>query len=807
MITINEITFGSLYGGYRDRNGNVVSNTQLSQNLNPITPSQQEAINRRNPFLKGVNTSDFKGSRYYAWQKEVIEALEGGKDVYVVAPPGGGKTTPLMAYYLVNLLYHITGEHRAIRSLTNLDITNEAQPLLSLSGGFAENYAILWNDIFLRILNPIHKNTPKCLFIVPIRILSDEQAKAFQEYLLEMLLFLRSLFTTGFNYIYEHRADPTITPIWVAWNQYNTVATGHMNGNDWTPPAWLDEDHPRRQPRQITLQNFCDVLRQYNAAPFRTLFKFMELFLRQLEIEPAIQQELNCNDVDTFFEKFLAVDVATPDPARYNTPELVRQFTEREYPTHAENHHNKIAKAFMNFVAKRMISVKNGGGSGDFANNPQDTIITVATSGSAINFISSIKDKVKFIVYDEAHLYMPSEFNSKSQISQADAIQRAKEAVTIIQQACSNEQLQLAFLSGTINPDSADNFIRFLRLKYNRTRFERVPKKVDTNAGNKTPIKVVPFDKLLDTRQTEKLIRDIIRRNERNVAFIYFSKKIMLDIVNNVIKELSSRTQTSQVSRVDESERRALRRRVFVDHPTWTDAQINAEVEAILSGRNRSYERDVKSLFKDPEMAEIENKHLRNAVQHGIGYIFRADKDDPNTHPDLLKTSEKDKQIVAKLFTSGKINVLLASPAIGIGVNLTIRDMYIQTLEKQQQIASDPFKKGDKFPEADRELSQLFNRAGRGKFQNSTIYTPSENVARIQNIIALKITDYNFVPAINVEPGQQFIDFLMKLNAASSAVVNLVQLNDYRISQRQNPISFIVSEFNRFRNELFKKER
>ena len=66
---------------------------------------------------------------------------------------------------------------------------------------------------------------------------------------------------------------------------------------------------------------------------------------------------------------------------------------------------DKDGKKFNSHIksfTEKLICVKTGGGSGQFNDQPDNTLVSIATYGSAKQFINKISRTVKFIVFDEA---------------------------------------------------------------------------------------------------------------------------------------------------------------------------------------------------------------------------------------------------------------------------------------------------------------------------------------------------------------------------------------------------------------------
>ena len=308
---------GELFARYRDEQGNLdffqnkMRNSRgqviadYNQFLSYHTRNAAAPDPEINKFLNSVLQTNFNGTpgrRFYGWQVRVLERLQNKEnDVYVVAPPGGGKTTPLMAHYMVDVF--MGGEKGSMTSLHAADILgNTPHPEL----------VDKWADIFHSLLSGKRIDgqfAPRCLFVTPIRVLAFEQAEGFQDYFLDILLFLKSLLL--------------------------------------------------KIPRQNNNEDF-------------------QAYMTRIQQNP--------NDIDKIIAKVFG--------------------SLGEQMFHRINQNPKSFGSWVKQFTENIICVKTGGGSGNFNCKPDDAIVTIATYGSAKNFISSVSNKVKFIVFDEAHLYM-----------------------------------------------------------------------------------------------------------------------------------------------------------------------------------------------------------------------------------------------------------------------------------------------------------------------------------------------------------------------------------------------------------------
>lgn len=737
---LNEI--GELFGRYREADGSLsffqnklMQNVHFGQATNQTYDKWLESYQSshplsekpaKDPFLKGVLNSSFYQERFYDWQKRVIARLQNTQnDIYVVAPPGGGKTTPLMAHYIVDLL--MSGSNGDMGSLN-------AGKLLDMATN--DNVVQKWANIFHGLLTGKYldgKPVPRCLFVTPIRVLSFEQAEGFQEYFIDILLFLKSLMLTS--------AEKT-----------------PKNSNE----------------------------------------TFLQYMVRLKNSKHPDASNIN---------KVVGMVFSSAGEDRYN----------RMMPDN-DNDGRRFNSTIKSFTEK-LICVKTGGGSGQFNDQPDNALVSIATYGSAKAFISKISNMVKFIVFDEAHLYMPSEYGPASDRSQENEVRAAADAYTIIDGMAKQKDAQIAFLSGTIHPESAQNFCDFLNRRYGR-RLEVVStEKGDTQSGNKTELHVIADDAIRDEKEQVNRIVKWVQNNEKGKAIILFSKRKIDKLVAESIKRLSQKDirQDFNVNQSDRYRKEKIdrfRRALAYSNPNASAAEIQKSVDDFIKKEFPTTQQEkIDRIKSKPGAMMIKNKTLRNAVSYGIGYIYRQDEIEPNDPTPISGESkepiaEQDKLIVANLFSQGKINVLLATAAIGVGVNVNIRDMYLPSCMKFEKNKNN---EGKIDLNNKREMSQLVNRTGRGKTPISGIYTPREFVPYMQDIVMSGATDFNKVPAISIRPTDNLKEILLNLsNAAQSKYdkySNLVRTTRSKVIDKLNNFREIAKEKIQERSDIYKQNQ
>ncbi len=689
---LNEI--GELFGRYREANGNLsffqdkmtrnaIQGTNYDKWLSTYIGNHpiQDKVNK-DPFFAGELNTNFGssgGRKFYAWQVKVLERLQNrNNDIYVVAPPGGGKTTPLMAHYMVDMF--MGGQNGHMSSLNPDEIFSDKISLPAIKNPTVQK----WSNIFHGLLTNKYLNgdpVPKCLFVTPIRVLSFEQAEGFQEYFIDLFIFLRSLVTQTTKRNDKETFDAYMTRLKMSNASYIDPIIGTVFGS----------------------------------------------------VGEARYNNINVSD-DKKFGPY------------------IKQFTEK------------------------MICVKTGGGSGQYNTEPDNAVVSIATYGSAKNFISKISRSVKFIVFDEAHLYMPSEYGPSSDRSQENEVRAAADAYAIIDGMAKQKDAQIAFLSGTIHPDSAQNFCQYLNRYYGRHLAVVSTEKGDTESGNKTQLHVIADDAIRSEQEQINRIVKWVQNNEKGKAIILFSKRKINKLVDESIKRISQK-DIRQDFNVNQSDRYRtekidrFKRALAYSNPNATADEIKKQIDAFIEKEFPSTQKEIISKIKaKPGAMMIKNKKLRTAVSYGIGYIYRQDDIEPNdpaavVGEEIEPISEQDKLIVADLFSQGKINVLIATAAIGVGVNVNIKDMYLPSCMKFEKNKNNEgkFDLNNK-----REMSQLVNRTGRGKTPISGIYTPTEFVPYMRDVVMSGSEDFNKVPAISIGSKDNLKDILIGLSTAAS---------------------------------------
>jgi hypothetical protein len=329
----------------------------------------------------------------------------------------------------------------------------------------------------------------------------------------------------------------------------------------------------------------------------------------------------------------------------------------------------------------------------------RQALVTIAIYDSAAKIISEIPN-IGLIVFDEAHL---------SQNDPEVNDPRSKSIATALYTLLKNKATQrskFCFLSGTVNPGSAKNLISYINNCFSKNiKLIQAPE----TARNQSEISVIGDDSLRDQNNIIK----IIAGREKGNLIVIFSKRGIQDIAYQALKKIAPKSLDQiqkgnsdfSFGRYSKNPRR----------PSGPGNSPDIKREELIPG------------MKGAE--KIYGELLRKCVKAGFGFIHRIDQSD-SEH----KEKKNDNAIVVDLFKAGKIKTILATDAVGIGVNITVRNLYIPDIFK-----FDGTKRSQLRPA---QLAQLLHRTGRGQFIYGTIYTPEEYVDEVTTALTMAPTSF-----------------------------------------------------------------
>ena len=345
----------------------------------------------------------------------------------------------------------------------------------------------------------------------------------------------------------------------------------------------------------------------------------------------------------------------------------------------------------------------------------QNGIFAVTIYQSSPNTIKLLKN-VRLIIFDEAHKNMPTTEQYRDKASEDISHSLYKLLNKIIR-----KPIQIVFLTGTANPESVKQFTNFLN-KY----FARNFKTVTLSSANETKINIIRDDRLLFESNYPKILIPYITKKEGGNLFVMYSG-IGIERLSG---ELLRQTGSSSPDNTDE---------------------IFSSLPPIGHKKNTIITREM--LNKPVSMREagmIIHPLLRQCVDHGFGFVHSSN----NTQ--FGPVTNEDKDIVLRLFAAKKIYVIIATDAVGVGLNIAAKNMFIPNNTKFNDQAK------ENVPVPLVELTQLINRLGRGVYKIAYVFSPEKYIEEIQSAVYSTADSFPEVdPHINM--GQKLLMPLKRL--------------------------------------------
>lgn len=387
-------------------------------------------------------------------------------------------------------------------------------------------------------------------------------------------------------------------------------------------------------------------------------------------------------------------------------------------------------------MVNRMIYMKIGGSNQQ--TRLEDALVYVSIYESAPSFVKKIQN-LKLVVIDEAHLIQQS---GNIYDDDSRAYQICSGLFDVLKTLKHNSSCRLALLSGTINPTSAASITKYFNHCFKRN-FPSQPTLAPPEAANRSTLTIIRNESI---RTQDGIINNIlksIKQRDWGQLYVIFSA----NKINQIVKECIEKTGVKNIESMTPGG--------YEPDQTFKDLNNNTSLRS-----SSSPDRLGVPPGTHLQVANITNPLLRQAVLRGIGFIYRNIPGDSSGNK--LEMNNSDKVIVAKLFKERKLNVLLATDAVGIGVNIDVKDLYIPDTSKY----SDKVKQN--IPVALRDLSQIINRAGRGATPIASIQTPESSIEMITNAIYSNPEDLPNVDAIlglnNLCSLTFFIKFMSRLS-------------------------------------------
>ena len=378
-------------------------------------------------------------------------------------------------------------------------------------------------------------------------------------------------------------------------------------------------------------------------------------------------------------------------------------------------------------------------GSGSIGNVTRDLYFSVCTYPFAPKIIEVQQPNI--VVIDELQQYFPIYQNKQDEIEKAEQFTDTLRAVP--------ESSSLILLTGSMNRESCDLIREFINKKFNR----RLIYVNQPDARNRAKINIIPHKSMKRDEDLQNIVKNCVhQRSDGNCIVVFNVDRKVIGVAQHLIKVLPQRSIEA----------------VTGVRPTIDDSKIykQSDTDVNVISRNLSLNQAINHLsneYEQPQFIANWLQHMLNtpADPQNYQHMFDRSKNNPNQFENISdpllarcilcgfgylaggsrrdrKMTNRDIMIVQNLFKKGKIFCLLATDMIGVGTTLTIKNLYIPTLQKAGG-------EGGYGPIDDSSLVQLLHRAGRSGDITANIFCDESNFSRIYHII-------NSNPEDNIDP-------------------------------------------------------
>lgn len=415
----------------------------------------------------------------------------------------------------------------------------------------------------------------------------------------------------------------------------------------------------------------------------------------------------------------IILKIINPHEPKTTLPEETREGLDT---SHLFNHY-KVGNEYPPRVVRDLLDmfvVEIAGGSGGnlkFKNDPRLNFrfnykpIIVATYESAAKNIPS---SVTHIIIDEVQELVPHP--NESTIT-TEFLKRYDSLVTLLHMAPMRSSITL--MTGSINNISVKRIAEYFNNQYGRT-FKVVPEfSANLPSLNRSSLVVQPLQSMAGfgedaVKRRIELCKNIIINKQNKSLMIIFSKSKsgqgIFKIISELIRILPPRPERFLHSSDDNPEK-------FKINPFKNDKRREISDIEYLKYFNIDdiFSNSRENSAKEPD----ENNILYQAVLRGVA-------------PVIGSMDQFHKKTVQRLFTKDRIQLILATDALGVGANVECRYFYIPSASKFD---------GGKLSKIDESsLTQLIHRAGRGgpmtgKIASATIYCSIEDFEYINNLV------------------------------------------------------------------------
>lgn len=643
-----------------------------------------------------------------SWQRSLVNNLAGdqGRDQYVIALPGGGKTAPIMCYWT----HHMLG-------LNTLALRNTVPTI-------GPNVAQLFET-------SNRATAPKLLIMVPVIVLAQQTGMEVRKILANIMMQFYNYHPEYFiQHMFDNNNLKRLFNQLIHLDQELENINNRVNGVAGTPATPGTAGTPGVMQLGATLPPIIQLTRPhgYSGAPGRTLPPNSTYPTgRVIPAVPAGPAAIN-----------IPIQYPTPwvpiqgQPATRGTPGTPAVHgTQRNqyYPDQGNldrihTSRNSVNKSLKDEVEKyignmvnEMVYIKTGS---DTSNTPFDNaLVYVTIYESAPSIIQKINN-LKLTMIDEAHLLQKSGIKDDDNSRATQIMSSLFDVLKILEKTKNNNRIVM--LSGTINPISATRITTYFNECFGRN-FSSEAKAAPPEASNRSQLSVIVNDRL---NTDDEIVRNILRnvaQNDWGQLYVLFSTARIFRLAEMCIEKLG-------IKNIENSSPGG-----YVPTNVFSNLGQDRQNRAGYTLDDSAVDRMSIPSGKQLLVANITNPILRQAVLRGIGFIARNIPNNELEEKRGIEMNDTDKLIVAKLFRERKISVLLATDSVGIGVNIDVKDLYIPQVKKYNKNVQNTVNISL------RDLSQILNRAGRGATPIASIQTSKPNVEMVMNALYANSSD------------------------------------------------------------------
>ena len=655
--------------------------------------------NRPNPNIYTTGATQGFCNSLEGWQRTLVNNLAGdqGRDQYVIALPGGGKTAPIFCYWS----HHLLG-------LNTLGLRNTIPTI-------GPNVAQLFET-------SNRSTAPKLLIMVPVIVLAQQTA-------MEVRKILASIMMQFYNYnpayFIQHMFDNNnlkrllnqLTHLDQELEIINN-RSGGVAGVAATPetagtPGVIGISRQQTPPIQLVRPH------GFTGTPGRTL-------PNKIVIPPVPPGPTAMFRPPQF--SYIPVQGQPATRGTPSTPAVPGVQRNQYYPDQGNlqrihTSRNSVNKSLKDEVEKyignmvnEMVYIKTGS---DTSNTTfENALVYVTIYESAPSIVKRINN-LRLTMIDEAHLLQESGIKDDDNSRATQIMSSLFDVMKNIERLPNN---RLVMLSGTINPRSATRITTYFNECFGRN-FSPEARAAPPEASNRSQLSVIVNERInTDDEIVNSVVRNVAQQDWGQL-YVLFSTARIVRIVEMCIDKLG-------IKNIENSSPGG-----YVSNNVFTNLGQDRQNRAGYTLDAGAVDRMSIPSGKQLLVANITNPILRQAVLRGIGFISRKIPDNALEERFDLEMNDTDKLIVAKLFRERKINVLLATDSVGIGVNIDVKDLYIPQVKKYNKNVQNTVNISL------RDLSQILNRAGRGATPIASIQTSKPNVEMVMNALYANSSD------------------------------------------------------------------